>query len=235
MRTYSLSHPAPAALFRPPLRRRRAVSPIIGTILLVSLTVVLISLVYVLVVVPVSPPPPYIGVSVTYSPHQTYYGDANLCPPTTGACPSLPAVTFTLTQVVSPAPSYSLVDLLFHCNGTAYLDTGLTAALFDPSVPPPTPVAPTVGNCGTFSPGLPPPVFNELLYYQPLHPGAGRLAPGDQIVVYLHAALPPSTSYAGAPPWCLTVPGACTLELLYTGSAGAVLLNLALQVPSGVG
>ena len=235
MRTYSLSHPAPAALFRPPLRRRRAVSPIIGTILLVSLTVVLISLVYVLVVVPVSPPPPYIGVSVTYSPHQTYYGDANLCPPTTGACPSLPAVTFTLTQVVSPAPSYSLVDLLFHCNGTTYLDTGLTAALFDPSVPPPTPVAPTVGNCGTFSPGLPPPVFNELLYYQPLHPGAGRLAPGDQIVVYLHAALPPSTSYAGAPPWCLTVPGACTLELLYTGSAGAVLLNLALQVPSGVG
>ncbi len=235
MRTYSFSHPAPAVLFRPPLRRRRAVSPIIGTILLVSLTVVLISLVYVLVVVPVSPPPPYIGVSVTYSPHQTYYGDANLCPPTTGACPSLPAVTFTLTQVVSPAPSYSLVDLLFHCNGTTYLDTGLTAALFDPSVPPPTPVAPTVGNCGTFSPGLPPPVFNELLYYQPLHPGAGRLAPGDQIVVYLHAALPPSTSYAGAPPWCLTVPGACTLELLYTGSAGAVLLNLALQVPSGVG
>ena len=235
MRTYSFSHPAPTALFRPPLRRRRAVSPIIGTILLVSLTVVLISLVYVLVVVPVSPPPPYIGVSVTSSPHQTYYGDANLCPPTTGACPSLPAVTFTLTQVVSPAPSYSLVDLLFHCNGTTYLDTGLTAALFDPSVPPPTPVAPTVGNCGTFSPGLPPPVFNELLYYQPLHPGAGRLAPGDQIVVYLHAALPPSTSYAGAPPWCLTVPGACTLELLYTGSAGAVLLNLALQVPSGVG
>ncbi len=225
----------PATHF-PRLRpRRRAVSPIIGTILLVSLTVVLVSLLYILVVVPVSPPPPYIGVTVTYSPHQTYYGTPSLCPPTTSACPTLPAVTFTLTQVVSPAPSYSLVDLLFHCNGTAYLNAGLTSTLFTPSVPPSAPTTPTVGLCGTFSPGSPAPVFNELLYYQPLHPGQGRLSPGDQIVVYLHAPLPPSTSYAGAPPWCLTIPGACTLELLYTGTAGAVLLNLALQIPSGVG
>ncbi len=207
-------------------------SPIIGTILLVSLSLALITILYLAVVVPVSPPAPYIGVSVAYSPHQPYYGDAGLCPPSTGACPTLPAVIYTISQLEAPAPSLSLIDLIFHCNNSAYLYGGLSAMTLTPSFPLPSPSSPQLATCGSFDPSPPVPVFDQLLYYQPLHAGEGQLTPGDEIVVYLHAPVAGSPAYAGAPPWCVAEVGACTLELLYTGSSGAVLLNVPLELPS---
>ena len=63
--------------YRMPLRRgprllrsrkgKRGVSPIIGTVLLVAITVVLAAILYAVVQMPLSPPPPVIGIQSFYT------------------------------------------------------------------------------------------------------------------------------------------------------------------------
>ena len=98
--------------------------------------------------------------------------------------------------------------------------------------------APKLWSCGTFNAsgyggGAFSVYYNRLGFFKPLTYGATLLAPGDSIVLYVHtrnAVLeapspiePPSTwnhddfdDFHGAPTWCFTDPGACSVVLVDT-------------------
>ena len=120
--------------YRMPLRRgprllrsrkgKRGVSPIIGTVLLVAITVVLAAILYAVVQMPLSPPPPVIGVQAFYNDSSfTVYGEDNgpyapqdQCPAATHNVCTMPGSMFVITQVQGVIPLGN-VQVLFFCNG----------------------------------------------------------------------------------------------------------------------
>jgi flagellin-like protein len=100
--------------------------------------------------------------------------------------------------------------------------------------------APTLGACGTFNVSQAYPTqangvyYNRLGFYDPLKLNATLLEPGDAFVLYVHTAnsvseapspierqntwnQPDVDDYHGAPTWCFSVVGACTIYLVDTG------------------
>lgn len=98
-------------------------------------------------------------------------------------------------------------------------------------------------------------LYNRLGFFDPLIPGSTTLAAGDAFYLYLHNGGWPITflcvaadageyplsycphgdayvpqldfdDYHGAPPWCFTSPGACTIYLTYTGAPSTVLASI---------
>ncbi len=124
---------------RAPGRARRGVSPLVGTVLLVSIMLVLVALLYQSVVVPLSPPPPYVALETTYNstPFVVYGPDndpgSNQCPAFDGhVCLTTNGIVSVVSQVQAPSPA--LVDLTFYfvCNGTAIMSAPLLS-LEDPA------------------------------------------------------------------------------------------------------
>jgi len=90
------------------------------------------------------------------------------------------------------------------------------------------------GAFGTF--------FNRLGLFEPLTQNAVVLEAGDTFILYIHNGGYPldyedcggtashpvfdCDDYHGAPPWCFTDPGACTIVLTYTGTPGTVLATI---------
>lgn len=90
------------------------------------------------------------------------------------------------------------------------------------------------GSFGTF--------FNRLGLFDPLTQNATVLEAGDTYILYIHnggypldyedcggsASHPVADcdDYHGAPPWCFTDPGACTIVLTYTGDPSTVLATI---------
>ena len=106
--------------------------------------------------------------------------------------------------------------------------------------------APKLWSCGSFNAsgyggGAFSTYYNRLGYFQPLAPNATLLEPGDMFVLYVHSfdaileapspIEPPSEwghndfdDYHGAPAWCFDTPGACDIQLTYTGTQPGTLL-----------
>ncbi len=108
--------------------------------------------------------------------------------------------------------------------------------------------APTLGTCATYNPqgsGANSVYYNRLGFFNPLNLNTTSLTPGMSVVIYVHTpgsvleAPNPLTDvsewgandtddYHGAPLWCFTVPGSCTLRLVDTNWNPAIVL---LSVP----
>jgi hypothetical protein len=108
--------------------------------------------------------------------------------------------------------------------------------------------APELGTCGTYDPrgsGANSVYYNRLGFFDPLDTKTPELTAGMSIILYVHTAdsvleapspIEPSSSwgqpdaddYHGAPVWCFTDPGSCTLQLVDTSWTTSVVV---LSVP----
>jgi len=111
--------------------------------------------------------------------------------------------------------------------------------------------APTIGKCATYLPnqnGANTVYYNRLGYFDPVDYQHTDLAPGQTIIIYVHTPdsvleapnpiepvntwnVSDDDDYHGAPPWCFTVPGACTINLIDTQThPGVVLTSIPLNI-----
>ena len=218
-------------------------APIIGTILLVAITVTAATLLYLLR--PALPPVPVqISYLATTGSTEPTWGDGSDCSKVNGVetCWQLPVVDITITQEVPPTILISSLAFDFVCNGTLYLSAPLATMEWVPTVTgSPEANAPQLGHCGSYTP--PKAAFNRLAFFFQLDPGSDVLHSGDTLVVFLHSFQPPNCpnpkygsngsiiacddDFHGAPSWCYSVPGSCSIELFYAGQN----TDLAMVVP----
>ena len=141
---FHMARPRRRISFRGPLGQR-GVSPIIGTVLMVAITVVLAAVLYAVVQIPLSPPPPVVGVQSYYNDTSVViYGEdngpgSNQCPKPSYTCTML-GNEYVVTQVQGVVP-ISQVVVLFYCDGgLAQIDTLsdiLVSSLDSGNAPPP--------------------------------------------------------------------------------------------------
>jgi len=170
---------------------------------------------------------------------------------TTGMYNLMNVSMISITKVTEPIP-LTAVWFDFVCTNntpvrvTTHLVQGSLAAMSwypgsSQSIPS---NAPTLGACATFvatGSGQFSTYYNRLGFYEPLSSSATYLEAGDAFILYLHTsnsvfeapspAEPASTwnhpdvdDYHGAPPWCFTVVGACTIYLTDTQTTPQVVL-----------
>lgn len=212
--------------------RRGGSSNIIAVVLILALTVTAGVILWAY-----RPPLPPTPVSLQYEAigdqSEPAWGDPTDCGGNTGinaSCITLPSFFLVVTSHTPSALVLTAVTLDFRCNGTSLVNGSLASLEVVPGTGAnPSAGSPKLGTCGTWSPnphGNQATFFNRLLYFQQLSVGAPILSDGDQIVVYEHPAANfcdnshpancPDDDYHGAPPWCFTVPDACTIYLTYT-------------------
>ncbi|MCL4324194.1 MAG: hypothetical protein M1144_01855 [Candidatus Thermoplasmatota archaeon] len=206
------------------LRLRRAVTPIIATILLLALTIVAAGVLYASLTLNLPPQATNLYYSVGTPFQEPAYGDGSDCTlnKTTGQemCQSIPAVRILITGTVpSNGIPTSSVTFVFQCNGTTYLRGTLQAITWVPGSSSPVPsTAPQLGMCGSFVP--PKASFNRLAFFQQLTPGSPVIHVGDSIVFFV-GTIPGDDDFHGAPSWCFTSgDSACTIILI--GPSGPV-------------
>lgn len=249
-------------------RDRRAVTPIIATILMIAILIVLMAVLYAFVAV--QPPP-----QAPVADFTTLWGDTSVellgdgdNAPGAGQCPAatnhicyVSGSQWLLTGTSVPIPINN-VEAIFMCNGTGVLQAPLstvsnTSALAAGGAgdgSPPTSNSLCGGHvianhCGNpngswVTGGGPcnPPDLNcfgsvgigvnlaSLLYYTPNNWKDPMLQAGDVFTAYSGGYCMSSAAdnsigddYYGPPVWCNDDPGACSLELLYTGTPVTVL------------
>ncbi len=88
-------------------------------------------------------------------------------------------------------------------------------------------------NAGGYGGGAFGVYFNRLGLFDPIRMGDTTLQPGDTYILYVHTGCTPldqgrcdADDYHGAPPWCFTDPGACTIQLTYNGGTPYVVANI---------
>jgi len=72
------------------------------------------------------------------------------------------------------------------------------------------------------------------MYFQQLQSGQSVLLNGDQLVLYTHphsgfadrTGHSPDDDYHGAPPWCFTNAGACTITIDYVGNPNTLVASI---------
>lgn len=113
---------------------RRGVSPVIASVLLISLTMVLVATLYFLVRTPLPPQAPYVGFDtqnnatlVELIGSGTLKPGGSGCPATTGNTCFIRGSTFTISQTSSPSPPISLIVVDYKCNGSLVLSAPLSA------------------------------------------------------------------------------------------------------------
>lgn len=106
--------------------------------------------------------------------------------------------------------------------------------------------APKLGSCATFNAsgfggGANGVYYNRLGFFKPLSSTETQLLAGSSFVLYIHTEnsvleapsllephstwfLPDFDDFHGAPTWCFTTPGACTIDLVDTGVSNQPLL-----------
>ncbi|MCI4368294.1 MAG: hypothetical protein L3K09_01845 [Thermoplasmata archaeon] len=164
--------------------------------------------------------------------------------------------TMNSTQISFTAHSpqnipLSEIQFTFECNGTTALVSGSLAAMtwFPGVSSSPAPNAPHLGWCGTFHAGgfgggAFGTLYNRLGIFVPLSQNSTVLQDGDTFILYIHTAGsvydpfsggPDTDDFHGAPSWCFTVPGDCTIYLTYTGVPQTLLATIPLIDVSGAG
>ena len=215
---------------------RRAVTPIIGAILLTGITICAGVVLWSLRI-----QTPSGGVQVEYVAQggqtEPAWGDPTDCTNSTiyAACDGLPA--FFIVFTAHTPETLLLTNLVFTmtCNKTSLLNGTFARLEVIPGTGAnPGVGSPALGKCGNWKPatnGNTATYFNRLAYFQQIDPHAAVLHDGDIFVVYQHPLANfcdrhgycPDDDYHGAPPWCFTVQSACTITLSYTGSPSAIL------------
>ncbi|MDE1822655.1 MAG: hypothetical protein KGI98_17600 [Euryarchaeota archaeon] len=242
------------------MRRKRGVTPIIATVLLLSLTMVLVSVLYYAVKVPMPPQAPYVGFSLQWNSTQLELigqgdnapGSGGQCPKSTGYVCYVRGMDAVVSEVGTPAPLISLIQVELACNSTIKLSASLASINYTNTLAaskggtPPTPTIPVCGghltpnykngnlNCfGTV--GNTVPLYN-LVYYKPINSKAPFIEAGDQFIAYtggfcISTSIDGSIGddYYGPPPWCNTIPGACVIQLWYTGNPAAFIGSIPLD------
>jgi hypothetical protein len=237
---------------------RRGVATIIAAVLMTALTVAAGAMLWLY-----RPPFPTTPVAVQYfaqgDQREPAWSDptdcANWSVPLNAQCDWLPAIFIIFT---SHSPdSLPLADLRFnfYCNGTLLLNGTFKALEIIPGTGTnPGAGAPKIGNCGTWAwgtgQGTTGSYFNRLAYFQQVQAGYPTLKNGDLFVVYIHPlagfcdrfgyGCPPpgghggsEDDYHGAPLWCFTVPGACSIQLTYTGQPQTIIATIPLTQLQG--
>ncbi len=255
---------------------RRAVSPIIGTILLLAITVVAGTLLWTFhFYTPAAPP------SVTFlirsGGSNPVWGDGTDCDPCNGANPvySLMNTTQIIFATHTPA-NIPLTDIsvTFVCNNAS--SGGPTTVLVSGTLANMTWIpgetgsggaapagSPLLGYCATLKVGgyggADDTAYNRLCLFVPINSDETTdLENGDTFLLYIHDGGFPldyaknsrdcaggstvypcldGDDYHGAPPWCFTTQGACTIYMTYTGTPSALLAEIpvySLAPPSGV-
>ena len=165
------------------------------------------------------------------------------------------AARITITSVSQAIP-LSGIEFQFTCVNTtpSYDRTVLVSGYlntmeWEPGAPNGenfTSSAPTLGTCASYDPkgsGANSVYYNRLGFFDPLNPNLQDLAPGMTLIIYIHTPnsiyeapnplepqstwnQPDADDYHGAPLWCFTVPGSCSIQLVDTDwSYPAVILN----------
>jgi flagellin-like protein len=251
---------------------RRAVSPIIGTILLLAITIVAGTLLWTfkLYTPPASPSVTFLVRSGGSNP---VWGDGTDCSPCSGSGVKYSFMNTTQVIIATHTPSDIPLDqivLTFVCNNassggpTTVLLTGTLANMTwipgqtgsSGSAPAGSPL---LGYCGTLKiggyGGSDDTAYNRLCLFVPINANeTSILANGDTFLLYIHKGGFPldysndcsggssgvpcldGDDYHGAPPWCFTTQGACTIYLSYIGNPSTLLATIpvfSLAPPSG--
>ena len=227
-------------------RRRRASANIIGVVLILGITVVAGTLLWAW-----HPPLPTPPVSVEYvavgDQSEPAWGDPTDCTNTSiyADCNTLPAFFIVFTSHSPTNLPLSALSIDFRCNGTSLVNGTFSSMEVVPgSGASPASGSPKLGKCGTWSPnpvGNQATYFNRLMYFQQVQVGHKTLTNGDLFVVYQNAGSNfcdrngncPDDDYHGAPPWCFTVAGACTIYISYTQSPPTLVATIPVVDLSG--
>lgn len=226
-------------------RRGRGVSPVIATIFLVAITVVAGIALWTF-----RPTLPSQPVTLTYLARdgggEPTWGDGSDCKnvmdptthQTTQTCLVLPTIDVILTGASLSYLPLSELTFIFECNGTQYLTAPLTTMEWVPGTAATVGGnAPQLGHCGSYVP--PAAAWNRLAFFEQVTAGDAAWEAGDHIVLYAHTFEPPNCpspgpngkcddDFHGAPEWCYTVTGACSLLLVYNGQPPGLALRLSL-------
>ena len=233
-------------------RRSRGVAPIIGTILILAMTIVVFTILFSFrFYTPASPP------TVTFLIHSggsnPVWGDGTDVP-TTGGYSLLNTTQIIIASVSSLDIPLSEVEFTFVCdndsqphgNTTILVQGSLQDMTWFPGLTSsPATDAPKLGWCASFDPeklaGSFGTYYNRLGLFIPISAANVTLQAGDTFLLYIHNGGYPldyrgdcsmgtsgtpcldGDDYHGAPPWCFTSLGACTIYLTYTGSPASQL------------
>jgi flagellin-like protein len=242
---------------------RRAVSPIIGTILLLAITIVAGVILWSFHIY-TPPTPPTVTFLIRSGGSNPVWGD----PTDQSGSGSYSLMNTTQIIVATHTPAViplDEIDVTFVCDNTSsggnetVLLTGTLANMtWIPGVSGGSsgtaPVgAPTLGWCaslkiGGYGNGAVSTAYNRLCIFDPIDANQTTiLANGDTFILYVHKGGYPldyqddandcankvkslpcldGDDYHGAPPWCFTTQGACTIYLTYTGTPSALLATI---------
>jgi hypothetical protein len=230
-------------------RGRRGVAAIIGTILILLMTIVIFSILFAFKFY-TPPAPPVVNFLIHSGGSNPVWGDPTDVPPSGGY--SLMNTSQIIVTSASPINiPLSSIQFTFICNNEStggpetILVTGSLAAMtwFPGASGSPPANAPSLGYCATFHAGgfgggAFGTLYNRLGIFVPIAPGVTVLAVGDTFILYIHQGCYPldyaggghgvcdNDDYHGAPPWCFTNPGACTIDLTYEGSPSTLLVSI---------
>jgi flagellin-like protein len=171
--------------------------------------------------------------------------------PPTGDFSQMNSTEFIISAHSPADISLSDIELIFECNNTVFVNGTLnTMTWFPGSSTNPPADAPHLNKCGSFVPsGSYSTLYNRFGIFVPIDANqTSDLEDGDTFIMYVHTSSPFDPDVAGendgahgdcgpgpdcddfhgAPEWCFTVPGACTLSFIYVGVPNSLLATLSL-------
>lgn len=207
-------------------RRSRGVAPIIATVILVGITVVAAAILYAF-----RPPYPTSTLSLTVytsaAGSEPAWGDLSDCQDVNGVqtCQTLPVIDVIF---VNPPPVLlTNLEMVFFCNGSVYLAATLAQIEWIPGNASSPTSGPTLGTCAAFTP--PRAYWNRFAFFDQITPGVTVMQPGDILVFYAHTFTTfKDDDFHGAPLWCYSTPGACYLDIFYTGTPPSLAVEISL-------
>jgi flagellin-like protein len=241
---------------------RRAVSPIIGTILLLAITIVAGTLLWTFRIY-TPPQAPIVTFLIRSGGSNPVWGDGTDCSPCSGDDAQYSFMNTTQIIVATHTPAnipLSQIILTFVCDNSSsggpstVLVTGTLANMTwipgqtgsSGSAPAGSPL---LGYCATLKVGgyggSDDTAYNRLCLFVPIDSNqTSLLENGDTFILYIHkggfpldynsrcsdgsAGVPclDGDDYHGAPPWCFTTQGACTIYLSYIGNPTELLATI---------
>lgn len=222
----------------------RGISTIIGTILLVGISITAGLLLWTFQPKVGSTTPSFTYQAIGSVP-EPVWGDGSDCTGTPQICASLPSSFIVVTSHYPSVIALTQLTFTFICNGTVYLTSTLANMEWVPGTSgSPSGSAPQLGSCGSYTP--PHAAFNRFAFFDQATPGAISLENGDSIVVFDRTFLPQpgltclttggscDDDFHGIPPWCVTTVSSCTMTVSFQSpSASTVIATIPMSALAG--
>ena len=198
-----------------------------GTIFLVAITMTLAATLYAFRP-PLPAQPLWLSYQAVGGGSEPVWGDGSDCKNVNGVqtCLTLGVIKITFTN--PPPVKTDQLLFLFYCNGTIYLAATLAEMAWVPgSSGTVGGMGPQLQHCGSYTP--PAAAWNRLAFFYQIVPGSTTLRPGDSLYLFAHTFTAfKDDDFHGAPEWCYWIPGACTLQVVYTGYPASLAMSLPL-------